>query len=277
MLIPRIITGIILILLALLLIFYVSPIVFLLVTAAVTLLGAFEWANLIGVKNLIYKILYGILTALFMVLTCYFSIPVFLLLGIVFVWWIIAGILVATYPATAASWSRGVYIRGLMGILSLVPAWWSINVIRQFSEGSDLSKSHEVLLFAFLLIWAADIGAYFVGRWWGKHKLMPAVSPNKTWEGFGGGILFAIFITVLFCIFMQFDIQQSIYFLILSIIVVIFSVVGDLFESMLKRVAGVKDSGTILPGHGGVLDRMDSLLAGAPVFLLGCFLLKWLF
>jgi phosphatidate cytidylyltransferase len=131
------------------------------------------------------------------------------------------------------------------------------------------------LMYLFLLVWGADSGAYFVGRKFGKNKLAPNVSPNKSVEGLYGGIATTIIIMfVVQYFYLNLTALQLILFLILSLITVFASVLGDLFESMVKRRAGIKDSGRVLPGHGGVLDRIDSLLAAAPVFAAGIYILK---
>lgn len=117
-------------------------------------------------------------------------------------------------------------------------------------------------------MWAADIGAYFSGKKFGKHKLMPHVSPNKTIEGFAGGLIWVAVLVLILNASFGIDMSQYPMYLAIAVVTAIISAVGDLNESMLKRVAGVKDSGTILPGHGGILDRIDSLVAATPVFIL---------
>ena len=130
-------------------------------------------------------------------------------------------------------------------------------------------------MYLFLLVWGADSGAYFVGRKFGKKKLAPNVSPNKSVEGLYGGILTSMLIVVAVAsLYLDMTWPELCLFLILSVITVFSSVLGDLFESMIKRRAGIKDSGRILPGHGGVLDRIDSLLAAAPIFATGIYVLK---
>ena len=130
-------------------------------------------------------------------------------------------------------------------------------------------------MYLFLLVWGADSGAYFVGRKFGKRKLAPTVSPNKSVEGLYGGILTTIIVMLVVQYqYLNLTWVQQLLFLILSLITVFGSVLGDLFESMIKRRAGIKDSGRVLPGHGGVLDRIDSLLAAAPIFATGMYILK---
>jgi phosphatidate cytidylyltransferase len=129
----------------------------------------------------------------------------------------------------------------------------------------------EMLLYLFSLVWIADIGAYFSGRRFGKRKLAPAISPGKTWEGFFGGQLAnLLWIACIYQLSSGWGLSLF-QFLLISVATSLVSVVGDLFESVLKREAGVKDSGKLLPGHGGVLDRIDSVIAASPVFVAGIF------
>ncbi|MCP4979732.1 MAG: phosphatidate cytidylyltransferase [Gammaproteobacteria bacterium] len=130
----------------------------------------------------------------------------------------------------------------------------------------------ELLLYLLSLVWVADIGAYFSGRRFGKHKLAPAISPGKTWEGVAGGLVANLFWII--CIY-QISAGwglELVEFILISIATSLISIVGDLFESILKRETGVKDSGKILPGHGGMLDRIDSVIAASPVFVAGIFI-----
>lgn len=131
------------------------------------------------------------------------------------------------------------------------------------------------LMYVFLLVWGADSGAYFVGRKFGMRKLAPMVSPNKSIEGLVGGLVTScIIIATVIIIYLDVELVGFILFMLLSLITVVASVQGDLVESMIKRRAGIKDSGRILPGHGGVLDRVDSLLSAAPIFATGMYLLN---
>ena len=135
-----------------------------------------------------------------------------------------------------------------------------------------LSTDAALLLLVFSIVWAADIGAYFAGKKFGKHKLAESISPGKTWEGVAGGITLSVATLAVGTQWMLWSVHQRWALLCLAVLAVCFSVFGDLFESMLKRSAGVKDSGSLLPGHGGVLDRIDGLIAALPIFSLGYFL-----
>ncbi len=168
-------------------------------------------------------------------------------------WWALALLWIAVAPASV---NRG--RAAVAGLFALVPVWLAL--VRLHAQGPQL------MLFLLLLVVAADIGAYFAGRALGKHKLAPRVSPGKTWEGVGGGLVAAALMAAFGVWWFSMD---TVPFMALCILVAIASVVGDLTESMFKRHAGLKDSGTLLPGHGGVLDRVDSVTAAAPVFLIG--------
>ncbi len=186
------------------------------------------------------------------------------LLAVAALWWAIALLWVKSYPGSAALWGTSA-MRMLMGLLTLLPAWLALMVLRAQPHGQWL------ILFVVALVAAADIGAFFVGRALGRHKLAPRVSPGKSWEGLAGGLVAAL----LFALLVWWLASPWLTLLQLLPIVaftVLASVLGDLAESMVKRHCGVKDSGNLLPGHGGVLDRLDSLTAAAPIFALGLLL-----
>lgn len=176
--------------------------------------------------------------------------------------WLNTAVWVKKYPSFTDWYVRPLVILGAVLLISAVVAIYAIWL-----------SSPWWLMYVFALVWGADSGAYFVGRLFGKHKLAPNVSPAKSIEGLVGGLLTTAII-VLLVAFVQLDLNTNalIVFIGLSLLTVLASVQGDLFESMVKRKAGIKDSGTILPGHGGVLDRIDSILAAAPVFALGMWL-----
>ncbi|MEN8176090.1 MAG: phosphatidate cytidylyltransferase, partial [Pseudomonadota bacterium] len=163
-------------------------------------------------------------------------------------------------PPASRGRSRAVLVAGVV----LLSAAWAalVSVHRGSPAGAELT------LYLLVLIWGADSGAYFAGRIFGKRKLAPALSPGKTVEGAAGAILAAVLLALFYAWWRQPGTDVGL-FSLLSIVVVVVSIAGDLFESLLKRREGVKDSGTLLPGHGGVLDRLDSLLAAAPVYYVG--------
>jgi len=125
------------------------------------------------------------------------------------------------------------------------------------------------ILLLFLIVWGADTGAYFAGKQWGRTKLAPNVSPGKTREGMLGGLVTVALVSLAFAQWNELSIPSTVYLMILGVVTAVMSVMGDLFESLLKRHSGLKDSGNLLPGHGGILDRIDSLLAATPFFYLG--------
>ena len=149
----------------------------------------------------------------------------------------------------------------ICGVLVLVPAWLALDFL--------YLQSPALMLFALLIVWVADIGAYFVGKGFGRVKLAPQISPGKTWEGALGGLCAVMVLAAIGAQVFEIDIAVLLPF---CLAVAMISIVGDLTESMFKRNAGVKDSGTLFPGHGGVLDRIDSVTAAAPLFALA---LRW--
>jgi phosphatidate cytidylyltransferase len=177
------------------------------------------------------------------------------LLWVALLWWLVALAWIVAAPRRVRPWSAG-----LAGLLSLVPAWLALVRLRL-----DARHGAEWVLFALVLVWMADIGAYFCGRRFGRRRLAPAVSPGKTWEGAVGGLAASGIVAVAGGAW--FGLPPE--FLVLCLGAVAFSIVGDLTESLLKRFAGMKDSGTLFPGHGGVMDRIDSVTGAAPVLLLG--------
>ena len=151
----------------------------------------------------------------------------------------------------------------------MVPFIIGLLILRASEYGSDPKAGGFLVLSVMALVWCADSGAYFAGRFFGKHKMLPNVSPKKTLEGQIGGIvtaLIGLYIFIELGWFGQYAINEGALYAA-SILTIVFSVIGDLVESMLKRLAYIKDSGTIFPGHGGMLDRIDSQLAAIPVFL----------
>jgi phosphatidate cytidylyltransferase len=153
----------------------------------------------------------------------------------------------------------------IAGVLALSFAWLALSRMRM-----DGSVGARWVMYALLIVWVADTGAYFAGRYWGGHKLAPRVSPGKTWAGLFGGLAGSVLLAVAAHAWLA---RPVLPLMLLTMLVTLYSVVGDLTESLFKRHAGLKDSGTMIPGHGGFLDRFDSLLAAAPVLMLGA---SWL-
>lgn len=277
MLKQRVITAIILTAVFLTALFYLSLTHFTLFMGVVVLIGAWEWANLSSCAALWQRSAYVVVIALILMLTCWvigfctaeqqgFNLPVVKTLLIIAVgWWAVALLLVQGYPSSAILWGHPA-LRLLMGVLVLVPTWLALVYVRFQPQGAWL-----VVMIAGIVA-AADTGGYFTGRKFGKRKLAPSVSPGKTLEGFAGGFVSNIVLAALVAY-----LSNSNFWLLLAVVLPtsLFSVLGDLLESMVKRHAGVKDSGVILPGHGGILDRVDSITAAAPVFALALLASGW--
>lgn len=234
-----------------------------LVFALVTLLAAWEWASLIALPSTPLKVIYVLVVAVMLVAAWVYSEHAQTVLLIAVLWWAASVILVAVYEPSwlHTSWLWG--LLGLSGFVVLVPAWLGL---------VHLHEQHPALLiFLLVLVSVADISAYFVGKRFGKTKLAPNLSPGKSREGFGGALL-ACFVLALFGMYaLGLDKTVWVYFVCLCLVCVLLVAVGDLYESLLKRRAGAKDSGTILPGHGGLLDRIDGLTAAAPCFMFGVY------
>ena len=227
--------------------------------ALVVLAGAWEWSALLGAPGRVARAGYVVAVALGLALAWQATRdPAVLrgLLALAAAWWLVALSWLALAPRHVRGWSAA-----LAGLLALVPAGIALAEIRLVPGiGAALT------LYSLVLIVAADTGAFFAGRRFGRVLLAPQVSPGKTWEGVFGGLLLAALVTWAGAAWLGIAPARM---LPIGIAAAAFSVVGDLTESMLKRHAGVKDSGSIFPGHGGVLDRIDSVTAGAPVLLLG--------
>lgn len=189
-------------------------------------------------------------------------------------WWMLALLLVLRYPGSAALWRHSRWLKTLFGAATLIPFFWALLALRSVNIWHDSTTGAWLLLFVMALVWAADSGAYFCGRAFGKRKLAPAVSPGKTIEGMLGGLLAAALLAGVVTWLQGADAHRTLVVLACALLAVLASVLGDLSESMFKREAGLKDSGSLLPGHGGVLDRIDSLTAALPVFLLSYLLLS---
>ena len=183
-------------------------------------------------------------------------------------WWLLAMLWMKHYHFAADHDSHARAFKLLAGTLAVIPAWCALGLIH-----ASQPNGHQWLLLALFLVWAADSGAYFAGRHLGgklfKRRLAPRISPNKTIEGLLGGLLLALVVAIVGALLIGAAPAQLPAITAVALATVLFSVVGDLFESLLKRQAGVKDSGHLIPGHGGILDRIDGVLAALPVFAIG--------
>ncbi|NNM58694.1 MAG: phosphatidate cytidylyltransferase [Legionellales bacterium] len=231
----------------------------------VLIVSAWEYSSLINLSLYLYRVLYTLLLVFVYAIGLIFPYP-FLFVGTLF--WLIATIFLVKYPFGNAQWNAWRWLPPLVGFLMLCPASLALAVLHSMPHG------WEWVLFLLLLVWAADIGAYFSGRFWGKHPLAPLVSPKKTIEGFYGAFFAVMLVMGVYLCIWHFSIFRQPLFFVLVLLIFLFSVIGDLVESGIKRWMNVKDSGGILPGHGGILDRIDSLLAAAPFFALGIKLLS---
>lgn len=285
MLMQRFITAIILIPLVIAGIYYLPKIGFDLLALLIILLAAWEFFGLfywplkkriifltilglivLGIAVVIHFVLPAISLGHFLYGVIWFLfILAILLIGVM--WWLIAPYFLWRYERTGY---KNFIKPTLMGFVVFIPCWIGLNLIR-------VNGVHAVYMLL-VMVWAADVGAYFVGKFCGKHLLAPKISPKKTIEGVVGGILVSLTAMI---IFLNLPLVGKMHFgkmaayLLLSVVVSIWSVIGDLFESILKREAHVKDSGKLLPGHGGIYDRIDSLITAAPIFCVGYFLIAF--
>ena len=276
----RILTALVLAPLAIAGILYLPDRWFALLWGVAIAVCAWEWSNLAGLTTIPTRA--GFLTVCVGFMTSFQQWAGEMELWEWLAWpmvafWFVLSILLREMPTKLLVIKYPIAVKLLVGFLVLVSAW-----ILMVWTRINLGGSAQVLDL-FMLVWVADIAAYFVGKRWGLTKLAPEISPGKTAEGLYG----ALVVIVLFSLavaavlyqtesgsFISFSWVKLGYFILLSVVTVLFSVVGDLFESLVKRVGGVKDSGAILPGHGGLLDRLDSLIAAVSVFYAGSKLLE---
>jgi len=272
----RVITALVLLAVLAAATFGTSPFQFALFVSLVSGLGVLEWTRLMGLSNPVQRGVY-----LLLVLASMFALGVAMGLGpsaliversvvlavtgMGVVFWCLAAWWVMHFPASQVHWSSRPRT-ALMGLFTLLPVWCALIQLKY------LNSTGFLVLAVIALVSFADIGAYFVGRAWGNSRLAPQVSPGKSWAGFWGGmgasaVLACLLLVPVHRYVQALDLVAIVLLLLTAAVVAVFSVFGDLFESMLKRSQGMKDSGSLLPGHGGVLDRIDSLTAAAPVFV----------
>lgn len=240
------------------------------------LLALWEWTRLVDIEDSLARYVLLACNLALMVALVWGSqsartsaLPLFevvTVLGVV--WWLLALLWLLHYDFASGTGGNARIFKLIAGTAAVVPAWCALALLHHQPNGPFW------LLLALLLVWAADSGAYFAGRrfggrWFGGRKLAPRVSPNKTIEGLIGGLALSAIVAVAGALLLDVPTHKLAAVIGVALVTVVFSVIGDLFESLLKRHSGVKDSGTLIPGHGGVLDRVDSLLAALPVFAVG--------
>ena len=250
---------------------------FTLFISLVVVLASWEWSGFIGLNESSAKLTYS-LTIAAMIIGLYFILDIStrdssidfvrasILLGLGLLFWMLMVFVLAGYPENKSAWNNESKI-ACMGMLALVPSWVGLVVLKSLEEAGLL------VLALVILVAAVDIGAYFAGVNFGSRKLAPNLSPKKTWEGVWGGFALCAVISVAMIwaansYFLDLTSAQMVVLFFLAPLTTFFSVIGDLLESMLKRNQNIKDSGRLLPGHGGILDRIDGLVATAPPFVL---------
>ena len=277
MLKQRIITAIILALLFIAATVSLSSFSYSLFVTIVVLAASWEWCAFIGLAKQVAKVSY-LATLGSMIIALYFFLGIVpeslvinsyragIILGLGILFWVLTFFMLKDYPSNSDRWNNKSKI-ALMGLMALIPTWVGVVQIKY------LNPQGFLLLGMVVMVAAADIGAYFVGKRIGKNRLAPSLSPNKTWEGVMGGFAACLLVGILLIWLLHSYLitlsnGQILILVLLSLVVMLFDVIGDLLESMLKRNRDLKDSGKILPGHGGILDRVDGLLAVTPIFVL---------
>lgn len=256
-------------------IFYLPLGQFKLFIAAIVTLGAWEWANLSGIKMQVGRVAYaGMVAGLIWLIEFDGLVQEVDLLYLAFAWWVSAFALVALHPKFKNLWGSAP-IRLIMGLAILLPMWVGFVQIKSYPFNDYL------IMYVMFVVWGADVGAYFAGRKFGKSKLAPSVSPGKTWEGVYGGLAVTFLMALGGGYLLEneagltLDATQWLLLIVVTLAITFVSVVGDLIESMVKRHRGIKDSSNLLPGHGGVMDRIDSMTAALPMFALALSVFGW--
>ena len=255
----RIVTAAVLAAIFLAIVLFVPPVGTLVLLTVLILAGAWEWSAFLRLPGSVSRSMYVAFLAVMMPVVWHVTETPEgreIVLAVAVAWWLIALAWIVFAPQRVSPWSAA-----LAGLLALLPAWLSLVRLR-----FDLPRGAEWMIFTLVLVFAADSGAYFAGRRFGRLRLAPAVSPGKTWEGVLGGAAASALVGIAGSVWFAVPLHA---FLPLCLAAVAFSIIGDLTESLLKRFAGLKDSGTLFPGHGGVMDRIDSVTGAAPVLLLG--------
>jgi len=273
MLKQRVLTALILVPLIVWAIFSLPDVSFTGVLLGIMCVAAWEWSRLAGLKQPGPRLFYVVILFLLMSATGFYYQQDAMLINIIYLivsaLWLLALGWLLYYRSHTVEHSGFSVIKLIIGVAIIIGPFVALLVLRHREQYGP-----AWIMYLLLLIWVADSGAYFAGKAFGKHKLLYNVSPGKSWEGVLGGLLGCLLLALAAgWWWLGLPPLQYLLFVILSLVVVIFSIAGDLFESLYKRQAGLKDSGHILPGHGGILDRIDSLTAAAPVFAAGLYLM----
>jgi phosphatidate cytidylyltransferase len=261
----RVLTAIVLVLVLLGVMLGLPPVATVWLITLLILVGAWEWAGFVRPRSRAVRIAFVAVVAALVFAGWKFVLGspwMWYVMLVATAWWFIALLWIMVAPDRVSPLSAA-----LAGVLALVPCWLALVYLSTHGEPNAVW-----VLFTLALVWAADTGAYFAGRFFGKVPLAPRVSPKKTWEGVMGGLVVSGLVATAASLWYG-DLRPP--FVFLCVFVAAISVVGDLTESMLKRAAGLKDSGSLFPGHGGMLDRIDSVTAAAPVLLFGLFCLGY--
>lgn len=267
MLIPRILTALLLIPLVVLVILLPPTWLFALIVAIVFLGAQWEWTRLCGQRSpAVRGTLLAVTAALFAALWLLRATPAWwwAVIAAGVVWWGFSLLWLRGYSFGAAPNRENQALKWLAGLLMLVPAWTALAAM----HGSG-PHGHWWVMLALVIVWAADTGAYFSGRLFGKRKLAPRISPGKTWAGVYGALVGGALVALAGGWLLDARGAALAGLVVLALLTVAVSIVGDLFESLMKRHADMKDSGDLFPGHGGLLDRLDSVFAALPVFAVG--------
>ena len=267
MLLPRVLSAIVMAVLFVCAVFILQESSFIISMVGVVLLAGWEWARLSGVTNQVGRVLFAVLIGVLCFVVFTFDTQA-LLLNVAPILWLLALYWVVRYP-DLLQW-RHTNSRLLFGVLVLLTTWCALVVLRQ----ADDFVMWVLLLMG--LIWGADSGAYFAGRAFGKRKLAKFVSPGKSWEGVIGGLVLTQLGVMVFAFYSDFIASQWLVLALIALLTSSVSVLGDLTESLFKRHESLKDSSRLIPGHGGVMDRVDSLTAAAPIYVLLLSLAGWL-
>lgn len=264
MLKQRLLTALILIPLVIAGTLYLPIVAVAIIFALLMLMGAWEWSGLCGIQSVSIRAFFvvlfvGMLWYLWQDLGSRTQLQTIANTAAVF--WLLATAWIMAPNLTQAKTRYNAFVKLLAGLIVLVPAWYAFISIHASEQGP------QWILYILFLIWIADSGAYFAGRAYGRHKLAPSVSPGKTWEGAAGGFALVLLYALSAPFWLPVAEGKGLILVLLSLLLVPVSIIGDLFESLMKRQSGIKDSGHILPGHGGVMDRFDSLTAVFPVFM----------